>query len=253
MSVGSTTDKFGVSENSNGGNATFETWWEDSFIQNRVIQAVTQAGLSEPLVEEAKLLVEAAARSADEVASDSSYRVGAWRLLSRLVSIERNSDQTPGNAISFACGVPPMRSGSLSAKEQLGILRSVAETMSEGFRRSIERLAEGASDEDRGHLEDFLEHVRSACEVATMFDRATTEYYRPTGEYDLFIAPDLRIALDVEKWIELLAEEPSSVGDIELICTNALVALGKTTPAIVSGEVFLQVWMEGGNPNGQGI
>lgn len=253
LSVGSTTDKFGVSENSNGGNATFETWWEDSFIQNLVVQAVTQAGLSEPLVEEAKLLVETAARSADEVASASTYREGAWRLLSRLFSIEQNSGQTPGNAMSLACGVPPMRSGSLSAKEQLGILKNVAETMSEGFRRSIERLAEGTSDEDRGHLDDFLEHVRSACEVATMFDRATTEYYRPLGEYDVFTAPDWWIALDVEKWTELLAEEPSSVGDIELICTNALVALGKATPAIVSGEVRLQVRTEGGNPSDQGI
>jgi DNA phosphorothioation-dependent restriction protein DptH len=253
LSVGSTTDKFGVSESSNGGNATFEAWWDDSFIQNLVIQAVTEAGLSEPLIDEAKHLVEAAARSADEVASASAYRVGAWRLISRLFSIDRNSGQIPGNAISLACGVPPMRSGSLSAKEQLGILRNIAETMSEGFRRSIERLEDGASDDDRGHLKDFLEHVRSACDVATMFDRGATEYYRPIGDYDLSSAPEWWVALDVEKWTDLLSDEPSSIGDIDLICTNSLVALGKATPAIVSGDVILEVRTEGGNQGGQCI
>ena len=41
LSVGSTTDKFGVAEGNNGINATFEAWWDDSFIQNLVLVTIS--------------------------------------------------------------------------------------------------------------------------------------------------------------------------------------------------------------------
>jgi len=248
LSVGSTTDKFGVAESNNGGNATFEAWWDDSFIQGLVLQAISQAGVPGALVEEGRLLLEAAARAADEVESGSAPREGAWRLLSRLFSIDATTGLKPGIAISLACGVPPMHAGSLAAKEQLGTLRSIAEAMSEGFRRSVDRLSDGASEQDQGHLAGFLEHVRLTCEVATTFERATSAYYRPAGQLDLPAAPGWWTALDVEKWTELLAEEPSSAGDIAMSCTNALAALGKAMPAIVSGPVDLQFETKGGDP-----
>lgn len=249
MSVGSTTDKFGIAERDNGGNATFEAWWADSFVQSLVQQAISEAGVPESLVEDGRLLVEAAARAADEVESDSSSREGPWRLLSRLFSINAASGLKPGVAISLACGVPPMRAGNLAARDQLGTLRGIAEAMSEGFRRSVDRLSDGASEEDRGHLAGFLEHVRSTSEVATTFERATPAYYRPTSKLDLPVAPGWWVALDVEKWNELLAEEPSSVGDIAMICTNSLAALGKAMPAIVSGQVDLECAVSGGDPS----
>lgn len=250
LSVGSTTDKFGVAEGNNGGNATFEAWWDDSFVQSLVLQAISQAGVPDALVEDGRLLVEAAARAADEVESGSSPREGAWRVLSRLFSIDAAAALKPGVAISLACGVPPMRAGTLAAKEQLGTLKSIAEAMSEGFRRSIDRLSDGANEEDQKHLAGFLEHVQSSCEVATTFERATPAYYRPTGQLDLPAAPIWWAALDVEKWTELLAEEPSSAGDIAMVCTNSLAALGKAIPAIVSGHVDLQFEAKGGDPGG---
>ncbi len=248
LSVGSTTDKFGVAESNNGGNASFEAWWDDSFIQGLVLKAMSQAGVPDALTEDGKLLIEAAARAADEVESGSSLREGAWRLLSRLYSIDAASCLKPGVAISLACGVPPMRTGSLDAKVQLGTLRSIAEAMSEGFRRGVERLCDGASQEDQDHLASFLEHIRSTCEVATTFERATPAYYRPTSQLDLPAAPSWWVALDVEKWTELLSEEPSSVGDIAMNCTNSLAVLGKATPAIVSGQVNLLLQTTGGDP-----
>ena len=253
LSVGSTTDKFGVAEGNNGGNATFEAWWEDSFVQSLVLHAISHAGVPDAMVEDGRLLVEAAARAADEVESGSSPREGAWRLLSRLFSIDAASGLKPGVAISLACGVPPMRAGTLAAKEQLGTLRSIAEAMSEGFRRSVDRLSDGASEEDQENLAGFLGHVRLSCEVATTFERATPAYYRPSGQLDLPAAPGWWSALDVEKWTELLAEEPSSAGDITMTCTNSLAALGKAMPAIVPDHVDLRFETKGGDPNGARI
>ncbi|WP_439547059.1 hypothetical protein [Sandarakinorhabdus sp.] len=251
LSVGSTTDKFGVAENNNGLNATFEAWWEDGFVQSLVDQALHQAGVPTALIEQARLLVEAATLAADDVESSSSPRSGAWQVLSRLFSIDGASGLNPCAAVSLACGVPPMRSGSLSAKEQLGTLKSIADAMSEGFRRGIDRLSEGASDEDREHLESFLEHIRSECEVATSFERATSAYYRPSDH--LAAVPEWWAALDVEKWAELLAEEPTATGDIAMTCINVLAVLSKSMPAIVSDQVELQFQTKGGNPSGARI
>ncbi|MFN3261904.1 MAG: ATP-binding protein [Pikeienuella sp.] len=253
LSVGSTTDKFGVAESNNGGNTTFEAWWDDSFIQSLVVQALSQAGVPDALVEDGRRLVEAAARAADEVEAGNSPREGAWRVLSRLFSINAASGLQPGVAISLACGFPPMRNGVLAAREQIGTLKSIAEAMSEGFRRSVERLSDGASDEDQRHLAAYLEHVRSGCEVATTFERATPAYYRPAGQLALPAAPDWWVALDVEKWTELLAEgspDGDPDGDIAMTCSNSLAALGKSMPVIVSGQVDLQIETNGGDPNG---
>lgn len=250
LSIGSTADKIGVAEGNNSGNATFEAWWNDSFIQGLVLQALELAGVPEALVEDGKQLVEVAARAADEVEAGSSPRQGAWRLLSRLFSIDADAGLKPGVAISLACGFPPMRAGVLAAKEQVGTLRSLAEAMSEGFRRCVERLSEGASDRDKEHLKGFLQHVRSTCEVATAFERATPAYYRPEGQLGLPVAPSWWLALDVEKWTELLAEEPSPTGDIAMTCANSLAVLGKAMPAIVSGHVDLQFEARGGDPAG---
>lgn len=253
LSIHSTTDKFGIAESNNGGNASFDAWWDDSFVQSLVLQALSRAGIGDAHLEEGRQLVESAARAADAVETSSSPRDGAWRLLSRLFSIDSSGDLKPGVAVSLACGFPPMRAGTLAAKEQLGTLRSIAEAMSEGFRRSIERLADGATRQDQDHLFRFLEHVRSTCQVATTFERATPAYYRPVGQLDLPVAPPWWIALDVEKWTELLAEEPSSAGDIAIACTNTLAELGRSVPAIVSGQVDMQIETKGGDPDGSDI
>jgi DNA phosphorothioation-dependent restriction protein DptH len=248
-SIGDTTDKFGVAEGNNGVNATFETWWEDSFIQDLVLQAISETDLPAALRDDAKQIVEAAARAADEAQRDLSPRVGAWRLLSRLFSIDAATGLTPSLAICLACGVPPMRADTLDAKLQLGTLKGVAEAMSEGFRRCVDRLSDGASDDEKEHLGGFLDHVRSTCEVTTMFERATPAYYCPGGQLGLPKAPLWWLALDVEKWTEFLAEEPSQSGDIVMTCTNSLANLGKSMPAVVSGPVQLQFETKGGDPS----
>ena len=250
LSVGSTTDKFGVAEANNSGNATFEAWWDDAFVQSLVLQALSQSGLPDAEIEDGRALVEAAARAADEVGSTATPREGSWRLLSRLFSIPPSAGTKPGLAISLACGVPPTRAGILSAREQAATLKSVAEAMSDGFKQSVERLSRGAIEEDRQHLSGFLEHMRDVCDVVTAFERATPAYYRPRGGSDIRQAPGWWSSLDVEKWNELLSEGPSIAGDIEMECTNALAALGKSLPIVVAGTVELKFATKGGNPTG---
>src|SRR3546814_2369875 len=46
LSVGSTTDKFGVAAANNGGHALFEAWWDDSFSQSLVVQALDRKSQS---------------------------------------------------------------------------------------------------------------------------------------------------------------------------------------------------------------
>lgn len=250
LSVSSTTDKFGVSEASNGGNATFERWWEDSFVQRLVTLGLAAAGLTEAEQGDGRLLVEAAASAADEVAQGPAGRQSAWRVLSRLFSIDPALGLPSGTAVSLACGFPPRRNGSLGAKEQLAILKAIADAMGDGFRSGVDRLSDGASVEDKTSLGGFLENIKATCQVPTSFERSTAAFYRPPGDLVVAAAPEWWLSLDVEKWTELLAEEPAVAGDILMTCENELLALGRVMPAVVAGPVQLRFETKGADPTG---
>ena len=253
LSVSSTTDKFGVAESNNGGNATFESWWDDAFVQRLVADALSRTGLPDSFVDEGRQLVEAAARAADEVDPDRSARRGAWGVIARLFATSPALGLQAGFAVSLACGMPPRRDGSLSARDQVGTLDKISDALADGFRNGIDRLAEGAGDEDREALEQFLAHVRSTCQVQTAFDRATAAYYAPSQGLSLGPPPGWWGHLDVEKWAELLSEEPAVSGDIVMECTNSIAALGKAMPAIVVDAVELRFTTKGGEPAGARI
>ncbi|AGB48215.1 hypothetical protein Mesau_05995 [Mesorhizobium australicum WSM2073] len=250
LSVSSTTDRFGVAEASNGGNATFESWWDDAFVQRVVSDGLARAGLTEAMVEEGRLLVEAAARAADEVDPDRSVRKGAWNVVARLFAIDRGLSLSAGFGVSLACGVPPRRDGSLSARDQLGTLDKIADAMADGFRNGIDRLADGATDDERAALEQFHAHIRAGWQVQSAFDRATAAFYAPMQGLELGRPPDWWSFLDVEKWSELLAEEPAVSGDIVMECVNAIAALGKAMPAIVTDRVDLKFTTKGSDQSG---
>lgn len=253
LSVSSTTDKFGVAEANNGGNATFESWWDDAFIQRLVTEGLGRSGLPEALTEEGRQLVEAAARAADEVDLERSARRGAWGVLTRLFAIGPGLGLPAGLAVSLACGMPPKRDGSLSARDQAGTLDKIADALADGFRNGIDRLAEGASEDDRVALEQFLAHIRATCHVQTAFNRAAAAYYAPSQGLSLDPPPGWWGHLDIEKWAELLSEEPAVAGDIVMECTNSLAALGKVMPAVVLDTVDLRFTTKGGEPAGARI
>ncbi|MGT2465831.1 hypothetical protein ACVOMV_12870 [Mesorhizobium atlanticum] len=58
-------------------------------MQRVVSDGLARAGLTEAMAEEGRLLVEAAARAADEVDPNRSTRKGAWNVLARLFAIDR--------------------------------------------------------------------------------------------------------------------------------------------------------------------
>lgn len=250
LSVSSTTDKFGVAEANNGGNASFDNWWEDAFVQRVVTDGLVRSGIPDAMVEEGRLLVEAAARAADEVDPDRSSRRGAWNVLGRLFEIGSGLGISPGFGVSLACGVPPRRDGSLSFREQSGTLQKIADAMADGFRNGVDRLADGATEEERDALEQFHAHIRAGWQVQTAFDRAAAAFYAPVQGPELASPPDWWGFLDVEKWSELLAEEPAVSGDIVMECTNAIAALGKAMPAIVLDTVDLKFTTKGSDEGG---
>ena len=159
----------------------------------------------------------------------------------------------PGFGVSLACGVPPRRDGTLSARDQIGTLDKVADALGDGFRNGVDRLADGATEQDQQALEQFLAHLKATCHVQTAFDRATAAYYAPSQGLSLGSPPRWWGHLDVEKWTELLDEEPAVSGDIVMECTNAIAALGKAMPAIVLDSVDIRFSTKGGEPAGARI
>lgn len=240
-SVTSTTDEFGVAAASNGGNVPFEDWWSDEFIQELVRIGIGQAGVpNHGQREEARFLVSKSAAAADEMDFERTQRSAAWRVVSRIFSvIPGTAGLTGAQQVSLACGVPPMRDGTISSREQVAVLEKVADAMSDGFGPGIRRAQENAAEEDLRHLDAFLEHLRGACDLPTAFERATAAYYAPGNGLELSTAPDWWRALTADKWSELLTEDTAAQGDIRMACSNALVHLAKGMPVLVSSSVAL--------------
>ncbi len=240
-SVTSTTDEFGVAAPNNGGNVPFEDWWLDEFIQELVRVGIGLAGIQDQQQrDDARTLVGKAAAAADEMDPERTQRAAAWKVLSRLFSSAPDvAGLTPAQQVSLACGVPPMRDGSLSSREQAAVLEKIADAMSDGFGPGIRRAQENANEVDNGHLDAFLAHLRDACDLPTAFERATAAYYAPGNGLDMPVAPGWWRALTTEKWSELLTEDAAAQGDIRMGCSNALIPLAKGMPILVEGNVAL--------------
>ncbi|ODT20973.1 MAG: hypothetical protein ABS35_18600 [Kaistia sp. SCN 65-12] len=240
-SVTSTTDEFGVAAACNGGNVPFEDWWTDEFIQDLVRIGIGQAGVPDHgQREEARFLVGKAAAAADEMDFERTQRTAAWRVVSRIFSvIPGTAGLTGAQQVSLACGMPPMRDGTISSREQVAVLEKVADAMSDGFGPGIRRAQENVIEEDSRHLDAFLEHLRGTCDLPTAFERATAAYYAPGNGLELPAAPDWWRALTADKWSELLTEDTAAQGDIRMACSNALVPLAKGMPVLVASSVAL--------------
>ncbi len=245
MSVASTTDEFGVSASCNTGHAAFEAWWKDGFVQHIVTEGLRLAGIEPSSFDEATSIVELAAAAVDEVEPHKGGRDAAWRLFSRIYSIAEDSQGlAPGAALALACGVPPMTDGSVAAKVQLGTLKGIADELADGFKIGIDGLvANGSADTTvRDALMAFLEHVRANCEIPTSFERATAAFYLPSNTVAIEPPPAWWKTLTVECWAGLLSDEPDDVrGDLQIVCINPVVPIGRGMPAIVWTGVELEI------------
>ncbi len=243
-SVTSTTDEFGVKASSNSGQATFEEWWSDEFIQGLLNGALQDAGLDNLQQQEAKDLVEHAARAVDEVDPDKVSRKAVWRLMSRLFSIAPAlGELTSPQALSLACGVPPLEQAELSAKSQLRVLAQLADALADGFKLGLTRAKQNDlnADED-GLLDEFLTHLQRTCKVPTAFERATPAFYLPADELTIVSPPPWWRALTVERWAELLSEEQPETGDLVIECTNPIFPQMRGMPVLVWEEVKLSIY-----------
>lgn len=241
MSVTSTTDAFGVAGHLAANTVTFEEWWADDFVQSLVSQAVERSGLGPQEQQGALRLAEEAARAADEIEEDRVGRPGAWRVLSRLLGCAAAAPMSPGEAVALVCGVPPKADARLSHDEQSGILRRIAAALSDGFRAGVDAAKQDAGEADVAALDAFLGHVRARSELQSAFDRATAALYQPADGWDLAEPPGWWRALTVERWRDLLAEEPAAQGDLMVTCTNNIAPAGRVFPAIVADEARFAV------------
>src|SRR6185369_7824512 len=179
-SVSSTTDEFGVCASNNASHTTFDEWWGDEFIQHLLTDGLSMAGFQGDQQEEAKSLVENSARAMDEVDPDKETRKAAWRLLSRVFSVQDGSGGlSKAQALSLACGLPPRQDETVTAKIQLGVSQQIAEALADGFKAGIDRVRLNAKEEDAKHLDDFLTHIQRNCKIPTAFERATPAFYLP--------------------------------------------------------------------------
>lgn len=240
-SVSTTTDEFGMLAANNAGNVPFEDWWSDEFLQEVVGIGVAMAGVPEESRDGARAIVEHSAAACDEVDRERIQRGSVWRVISRLFAAFPAGDGlTPASRISLACGVPPMQAGGLSPREQLATLEKVADALSDGFNAGIARAQEAAAEDDAVVLGEFLAHLRQACDRPTAFERAAAAYYAPASGLEVPPAPSWWTSLTVEKWSELLAEDASATGDINMVCANGIVPLARGMPVLVEAEVQLQ-------------
>ncbi|WP_395393768.1 hypothetical protein WBP07_01490 [Novosphingobium sp. BL-8A] len=240
-SVTSTADEFGVGAAHNGGNVAIEDWWADEFVQDVVAFGIGELGIADASQrDEGRKLVGRAVAAVDDIDPERTQRTAAWRIISRIYSKTPIEMGLPGGMLlSLACGLPPMRDGSLSAREQGSVLEKIADAMSDGFGPGIRRAQEGVSEEDSRNLEAFLDHLRVACDLQSKFERAPSAFYVPDSGLEITGAPDWWRSLSAEKWAELLTEDTASQGDIRMACSNLLLPAAKGIPALVESFVEL--------------
>lgn len=240
-SVASTTEEFGVGVQNNSSHVPFDDWWGDEFIQLLVSKALAGIGLNDEAAKEAREITRESSEAVDDVEGGDGTRNAAWLLLSRLFSVPTSGlGLSPWQAVALACGMPSSTSV-LSAKGLRDVLGQLAATLADGFGTAIEQLGQGAPREIGDALQQFLMHLRERCNVPTAFERATPAFYLPGREAHLEAPPSWWSTLTAEKWLELMAEEPSEVGDLHVECTNPIFPVGRGMPAIVRNEVVLSV------------
>ena len=241
LSVSSASNECGMLADNNSGTATIEDWWRDEFIQDLVDSGLARNDwTNEGQRDQAKRLVEHAARAADVADRHDASRHRAWDVLSRLLSI--SDPALPfGSLLSLACGYPPVADGSVRADEQIKVLEQLADALVDGFKPGIEQLKLEAEELDIVALDHCLQHLQRTCDVQTAFGRATPFYYGPVHGDSMSSPPEWWARLTVELWTELLEEERQPEGALVIECTNSIIPPCKGVYALVLAGIELKV------------
>lgn len=247
-SITTSSDEFGIKAAVNSRGVTFDQWWDDDFVQQLLSQALRHAGFVDDL-EDATKLVDHAASSMFDYDQNEDTQTSTWLLLSRIFSVaDFGEKKQRGVALSLACGVPPLDDGSISAKLQIGTLDRIADELSDGFKTSIERMKVNGTATDKEALDAFLLHILSSCKVPSSFDRTVEAFYVADRSAEVIAdAPAWWKHLTVERWAELLSDEPNAdADDMVITCVNPLIPVLKGMPAIVLDNIELELRLDSG-------
>lgn len=202
-------DAFGLSPENNSGSADIQKWWNDDFIQHLVTQGLERLSwTSDAQKDGARELIKNAVIAADQANRHESTRTSSWNVLARLWSINKMVGHAGVN-VSLAAGFPPYKDGNVDAKEQVLVLRAVAEQMeSAGFSVGMDQFAEHAdTEEERESLKSLLKHFERSCSVLTALSRSTPYYYAPFRDGTLLSPPRWWTILGMECWLRLINDD----------------------------------------------
>jgi hypothetical protein len=242
LSIQSAADLFGVGQRASGRLAAFELWWADPFVQLLVDHAIKSTGLETSRTHSIKL-IEAAAKAEDQLDLERQARIGAWRVLSRVMGGEHTF--TPASAatrLAAACGVPPTDAGDVQPDLQLKALDAVASAFEDGFKAGIESaLANSTNDSERRALVDFRAFVEHSCDIPALFQQAPQAYYAPSRGSEFKAPPSWWTTLTADRWLELLEDSRPAKSDVELEVLNPLSRITFGGITIVEDVVQLKV------------
>lgn len=240
----STRKAFGISPATSEGGAPISAWWNDPFIQEMVRKGLGDGDSAQ--LEEATKLIHEAVVSADAADQHAVERKGAWKILERLWELN-DSGKDLDTRVSLATGFPPSHGGRFNAASK----SSVLELLADKFERSnlgagIAELKERAiNDEERGHLDAFLDHMRRRCNVLTALKRSMPYFYAPDT---IAPPPGWWEALSLQRWEVLLDDDTvdSPKDELEIACTNQLFPSAKGFVHVVRDKADLHVLLPEG-------
>src|SRR5207244_1696121 len=94
-------------------------------------------------------------------------------------------------------------------------------------------------------LRECVEHLRSSCELVTMFEGGAPAFYGPCTGAELGQAPSWWSHLTVERWADLLDEPSTDAGELAVACRNSLVSAVAGAVPIVRDQVDLELHPHG--------
>ncbi len=241
LTIESSSESFGLSAHSNSGNASIEEWWEDVFIRDLVDKGLKRLALiGESEIGQARKMIYAAVRDADEALNHKGSRAGAWRILSRVYTIPNTVRVCPH--LSLCCGFPPTEDCEFATEDQIEVLKEVAEHLVEhGITKGIAILKEDAQPVDMTALDSFAEFFQQRAQTATDFPRAMSAFYSPDRHAEPGSPPDWYLHLTLERWRDLLAEDSQPEGSLSVVCKNEIFPPVRGCCSVVQEAVELEL------------
>ncbi|MDW5266670.1 MULTISPECIES: helicase HerA domain-containing protein [Acidobacteriaceae] len=232
----------GVAPQNNAGNVQITSWWQDDFVQRLTLQALRRFPWdNETSMEGARKLIAEAVFAADSAERHGGDRRAAWKVLSRIWSIDPTRSDF-GRLVSLATGFPPAGDNVINSTQQIKALTELAERLEDGFRPTFELLKTRAADDDEQQaLDELLSQLQARCPVPTAVTQGMAFYYGPgTGD----VLPDESAwwrLLTLDRWQDLLEEDVASPEALSVKCTNSIAPAQASKVPVVKDIIELEI------------